>query len=88
MPEFITKEEVDSWYKSAMDGIGRVAALHYKQSPDKPTGSSDYIVAAHSLGKTYTRAYELLGIAEQPTLITWEEAFSKHRSNVDLSSLR
>ena len=77
MPQFSSKEEVDAWYVAAMEGLGRLAALDYNNSTER-TIQAHYAVPAHGLDILKKRAYELLGIQEEPKLLKWNFFFQKH----------
>lgn len=73
----LTKREVDEWYANAVDGIGRIGA--YSLETGKIEATKNCLAAVRSLAECKKDIYKAIGIAEEPTLISWREAVAKHR---------
>ena len=75
MAKFQSKEEVDTWYESAMEGLGQAAALRFLE-----VGAVDgsYTSLRRSLDKVKTDAYRCLGLSEEPALVEMNDLVKKH----------
>lgn len=61
---FRSKEEVDKWYREAVDGLGALLALEVLER-NKVKNPSDYLACLGYLKTHAECAYELLGVKEK-----------------------
>lgn len=82
--EFNDIKQADNWYARAMIGLGKIGALHVQAGrgagKDPKPEMFHAQQAAKFIGASYRHAYNALGVAQRPRLISFRAAVGRHLS--------
>ena len=62
MAKFETKQEIDEWYASAIDGLGRAGAYDVSRGSE---GINAYLVATRALGEVKKHLYDAFELEDE-----------------------